>query len=651
MKPFHTSELYQLMNLDRNKSNAALFSACYESTLGKDLRRSAGMHYTSVENIHKLIDPLFLDELQAEFAACLTIKTQKKRTAQLLEFQDKLSKLTFLDPACGAGNFLTETYLSLRRLENQVIRELHAHQAFLGLSELNPVKVTIEQFYGLELNERAVAAAQNALRIAGCQMMAETSAIIDHPIELEAQQNNANIVVGNALTTPWTEVVPAEKLNYIIGNPPFSGARQMNADNKHDLRVALGPKWSTKGGDLDLVCGWFKKAHDLMALAPHIKSALVATNSICQGTAIANLWAPLQQGGTEIIFAHRSFIWKSEAAQQAAVYCVIVGMVNLACPNKGAKRIFTAQGEIRATHINAYLLDAPDIFIAARSKPLCPVPEGGIGNKPIDDGNYLFTPEEKAEFLQIEPQAAPYFQRWFGSAELLQGKERYCLYLADCSEEELDAMPEAKKRVDAVRQFRLNSKSIQTQKIADIPTRFHVSNMPKTAFLVIPEVSSGRRDYIPIAFMQPQDGLCSDLLNLFPDAKLWHFSILSSAVHMTWVKIVAGRINMNYRYSITLVYNCFPWPQHLSPEQEQALSAAAQAILDARAAYPNATLAQLYNPKTMPAALKQAHEVNDRLVMQAYGFEPNWSPEQVLEALLALYLQLCAGAKGSTKPR
>ena len=634
------AELY----FDWDKIDPAIFGSLYESTLSSDLRRSAGMHYTTVENIHKLIDPLFLDELKAEFAACLTIKTQKKRTAQLLEFQDKLSKLTFLDPACGAGNFLTETYLSLRRLENQVIRELHAHQGFLGLTELNPVKVTLDQFYGLELDECAVAAAHNALRIAGCQMMAETSAIIDHPIELEAQQNNANIVVGNALTTPWTEVVQAEKLNYIIGNPPFSGARQMNADNKHDLRVALGPKWSTKGGDLDLVGGWVTKAHDLMALAPHIKSALVATNSICQGTAVANLWRPLQQDGTEIIFGHHSFLWQSEVPQQAAVYCVIVGMVNLACPNKGTKRIFTAQGEIRAAHINAYLLDAPDVFISERKKPLCPVPEGRIGNQPIDDGNYLFTPQEKAEFLQLEPQAAPYFQRWFGSAELLNGKERYCLYLADCSDAKLATLPEAKKRVDAVRHFRSQSPRPSTAQYAAWPKRFCSINIPKTPFLVIPEVSSGRRDYIPIAFMQPQDGLCSNKLKLFDGANLIHFSILSSCVHMTWVKTVAGRLKMDFNYSTDLVYNTFPWPQDLSLQQEQALSAAAQEILDARAAYPNATLAQLYNPETMPAALKQAHEINDRLVMQAYSFDLSWSPEQVLGALVTLYCQLCAPA-------
>ena len=644
MKPFHTGELYQLMHLDRDKSNAALFSACYESTLGKDLRRSAGMHYTSITNIHKLIDPLFLDELHAEFAACLTIKAPKRRTAQLRAFQNKLAQLTFLDPACGAGNFLTETYLSLRRLENQVIRELHAHQGFLGLTELNPVKVTLDQFYGLELNERAVAAAQNALRLAQCQMMAETSAIIDHPIELEPLQDNANIVVGNALTEPWTEVVPADKLNYIIGNPPFSGARQMNADNKQDLRVALGPKWSPKGGDLDLVCGWFKKAHDLMAQAPHIKSALVATNSICQGTAVANLWRPLQQDGTEIIFGHHSFLWQSEAPQQAAVYCVIVGMVNQACPNKGAKRIFTAQGEIRATHINAYLLDGPDVFISERKKPLCPVPEGRIGNQPIDDGNYLFTHQEKAEFLKLEPQAAPYFQRWFGSEELLKGKERYCLYLADCSDAKLATLPEAKKRVDAVRHFRSQSPRPSTAQYAAWPKRFCSTNIPKTPFLVIPEVSSGRRDYIPIAFMQPQDGLCSNKLKLFDGANLIHFSILSSCVHMTWVKTVAGRLKMDFNYSTDLVYNTFPWPQDLSLQQEQALSAAAQEILDARAAYPNATLAQLYNPETMPAALKQAHEVNDRLVMSAYGFDLSWSPEQVFEALLTRYQQLCAPA-------
>ena len=632
------AELY----FDWDKIDPAIFGSLYESTLSSDLRRSAGMHYTTVENIHKLIDPLFLDELKAEFAACLTIKAKKKRTEQLQAFQNKLAQLTFLDPACGSGNFLTETYLSLRRLENQVIRELNANQGFFDLNDLNPVKVTIDQFYGLELNGFAVAVAKTALWIAQCQMMDETSAIFDHQIERLPLNKNDQIKEGNALTTPWTEVVPADKLNYIIGNPPFSGARQMNADNKQDLRVALGPKWSTKGGDLDLVCGWFKKAHDLMALAPHIKSALVATNSICQGTAVANLWAPLQQGGTEIIFGHHSFLWQSEVPQQAAVYCVIVGMVNQACPNKGTKRIFTAQGEIRAAHINAYLLDGPDVFISERKKPLCPVPEGRIGNQPIDDGNYLFTPQEKAEFLKLEPQAAPYFQRWFGGEELLNGKERYCLYLDECSEEELDALPEAKKRVDAVRQFRLNSKSIQTQKIADQPTRFHVVNIPKTAFLVIPEVSSGRRDYIPIAFMRPQDGLCSNLVNLFPDATLIHFSILSSAVHMTWVRMFAGRLKMDYRYSIKLVYNCFPWPQHLSPEQEQALSAAAQEILDARAAYPNATLAQLYDPETMPAALKQAHEVNDHLIMQAYGFNLSWSPEQVLGALVTLYCQLCA---------
>ncbi len=651
--PFLSDEVWKLilaeLYFDWDKIDPAIFGSLYESTLSNDLRRSAGMHYTSVENIHKLIDPLFLDELKAEFAACKAIKAAKKRKAQLLAFQDKLSKLTFLDPACGSGNFLTETYLSLRRLENQVIRELNANQGFFDLNDLNPVKVKIDQFYGLELNGFAVAVAKTALWIAQCQMMDATSAIFDHQIERLPLTQNDWIKEGNALTTPWTEVVPAEKLSYIIGNPPFSGARQMDAATKQDLKTALGPKWSPKNGDLDLVCGWFKKAHDLMAQAPHVKSALVATNSICQGTAVANLWAPLQQGGTEIIFAHRSFLWKSEAAQQAAVYCVIVGMVNLACPNKCAKRIFTEQGELSAAHINAYLLDAPDVFIGERSQPLCPVPKGSMGNQPIDDGNYLFTPQEKAEFLKREPQAAPYFQRWFGSEELLQGKERYCLYLGTCPDAKIAAMPEAQKRVDAVRHFRSQSKRPSTARDAAEPAKFCHTNIPKTPFLVIPEVSSGRRDYIPIALMQPQDGLCSNLLNIFPDATLVHFSILSSAVHMTWVRMFAGRLKMDYRYSIKLVYNCFPWPQNLSSKQEQALSAAAQAILDARAANPNATLAQLYDPETMPAALKQAHEVNDRLVMQAYGFALSLSPVQVLSALVTLYQKLSTANKSDKK--
>ena len=471
-------------------------------------------------------------------------------------------------------------------------------------------------------------------------MLAETNAIIDYPLEPFPLYNYDNIVQGNALTTPWEQVVPLKQLSYIIGNPPFSSARMMSAANKQDLKQALGPKWPTKADDLDLVCGWFKKAHDVMRQASHIKTAFVATNSICQGTSVANLWQPLLEGGSEITFAHRSFLWDSSANDRASVYCAIVGFANKACATKAPKLIFEGAKVMSAEHINAYLLDAPDTCVCERSTPLCPVPVGSIGNKPIDDGNYLFTPEEKDTFLKHEQQAAPYFHRWYGSRELLQGKERYCLYLGACSEADLVHMPKAGQRVVAVRQFRLKSKAADTRKLAESPTKFHVTNIPQSNFLVIPKLSSSRREYIPIAFMHPEYGLYSDALKLFPEANLYHFSVLSSTVHMLWVKTVAGRFKMDYRYSTELVYNTFPWPQAVAPTLKQKLEAAAQAILDARAAAPGATLSELYAPERMPESLRQAHAANDRLVMQAYGFDKDWSEAQILSVLYQLYQQL-----------
>ncbi len=460
-------------NFDWSAISPTIFGAVFESTLNPETRRLGGMHYTSVENIHKVIDPLFLDELKEEFAACMQVKTLKSRTAKLLEFQHKLSQLTFLDPACGSGNFLTEAYLSLRRLENQIIRELNANQAFLGIEDLTPVKVSLDQFAGIEINDFAVSVAKTALWIAQSQMLDDTSTIINHQIEFFPLTNYDSIVEDNALTLPWENVVPLDRLNYIMGNPPFSGARLMTKENKQDLKHALGPKWPSKSGDLDFVCGWFKKAHDLMIQAPHIKSAFVATNSICQGTSITNLWAPLIQGGSEIIFAYRSFIWDNEASDKAHVYCVIVGFSNKNCPEQGDKHIYDGTIVRTASNINGYLLDAPNAFIYDRSAPLCSVPRGAMGNQPIDDGNFLFTEEEKAEFILREPQAAPYFKRWYGSKELLQGKVRYCMYLGNCSVAELAQMPEARKRIKAVRQFRLQSKSAPTQKLAQTPTLFN----------------------------------------------------------------------------------------------------------------------------------------------------------------------------------
>ena len=620
--------------------NPTIYGALYESTVNPALRRVAGMHYTSVENIHKVIDPLFLNELKATFAQYMAIKSPKARTERLKELQDKLARLQFLDPACGSGNFLTETYLSLRHLENEIIRELYANQAFLGVEDLSPVKVNISQFKGIEINGFAVAVAKTALWIAHIQMLQETSDIINHPIKPFPLDNYENIVEGNALTLPWEQVAPLKDLSYIIGNPPFSGAQMMSHDNKLALQQAFGSTWPTKIGDLDFVSGWFKKAHDVMMQAPHIRTAFVATNSICQGSAITNLWTPLQQQGTEIIFAYRSFLWDSAALDPASVYCVIVGLANKSCSEQATKHIYDGESVRTAKHINAYLLDAADAFIYARRRPLCSVPIGSVGNQPIDGGKFLFTPEEKKDFLKKEPQAAPYFQRWFGSQELLHGKERYCLYLGNCSDNELTNMPQARKRVAAVRKFRQKSKSAQTRKLAQKPTHFATTNIPQSNFLVFPKVSSYRRAYIPIAFMTPKDGLCSDLLKLFPNATLFHFAVLMSSVHMVWVKTVCGRLKMDYRYSTELVYNTFPWPQQINSELQHEIEAGAQAILDARTN--GMTLSDLYDPEKMPGALRKAHAANDRLVMQAYGFDPSWSDDQIFAGLYRLYQQLIA---------
>lgn len=622
-----------------------IFGALFESTLNPDLRRTGGMHYTSVENIHKVIDPLFMDDLHEEFAACQKLRKGKKRTQKLQEFQNKLASLTFLDPACGSGNFLSEAYISLRRLENEVIRELFNNQALLGLENLNPVKVSIGQFYGIEVNDFAVSVAKTALWIAESQMQAETNSIIKRDIKLFPLKSYPNIVEGNALTFPWEKVVPLYKLSFIIGNPPFSGARYMTEANKQDLQQVFGSDWPSTVADLDLVSGWFKKAHDVMCKAPHVKTAFVATNSICQGTAITNLWEPLLKGGSEITFAYRSFLWDNEASNKASVFCVIVGLGNKANPASTVRRIFENDVAQPAKHINAYLLSGPDAFVVAREHPLCDVPEGCMGNQPIDDGNYLFTPEQKAEFLRQEPNAAPYFHRWYGSKELLQGIERYCLYVGDCNESEIAAMPLVQERVEAVKQYRLQSQRQSTINLAERPQCFQTTYIPTSPFLVIPKVSSGAREYIPLGMMQPQDGLCSDLLKLFPQATLFHFSVLSSVLHTVWLQVVGGRLKMDWRYSTELVYNTFPWPQKVDSKLQKKMENAAQKILDTRNKHQGRSLGQLYDREAMPADLRQAHHANDLLVLQAYGFDTSWSRDELFAALYKLYCKLLAAKK------
>ena len=646
--PPFTEELKSLLlskasqDFDWSAISPTIFGAVFESTLNPDTRRSGGMHYTSIENIHKVIDPLFLNDLKAELEEIKRIPVERTRETRLAAYQSKLASLTFLDPACGSGNFLTESYISLRRLENQVIEERiildkgrHGYQVAgqvaWGEGALNPVQVSIHQFYGIEINDFAATVAKTALWIAESQMLKETEDIVAHQIDFLPLKSYANITEANALRLNWEDVVPKAELNYIMGNPPFVGARLMNADQKADVNLIFDG-WKN-AGNLDYVCCWYKKTADLMQ-GTAIRSALVSTNSVSQGESVANLWKPLFEAGVHIDFAHRTFRWDSEAKIKAHVHCVIIGFST--APNSAEKVLYSGDRAQIVKNINGYLLDADNVFVESRNKPLCDVPEIGIGNKPIDGGNYLFTKEEMEQFIKKEPQSQQYFKPWYGSQEFINRCPRYCLWLGDCSPSELRKMPECMKRVEAVREMRLSSKSAGTIKLADKPTRFHVENMPKGTYVVIPEVSSEKRKYIPMGFMTP-DILCSNLVKIVPYATLYHFGILTSNVHMAWMRAVCGRLEMRYRYSKDVVYNNFPWPTP-TDEQKSRIEQTAQAILDARELYPDCSLADLYDEATMPPELRKAHQQNDKAVMQAYGFWGKLNSESACVAeLMRMY--------------
>ena len=636
--PHFTDEIRTLLlekasaNFNWSEISPTIFGAVFESTLNPETRRSGGMHYTSIENIHKVIDPLFMNELNKEFEEISSIAVERTREKKLKDFQTKLSKLTFFDPACGSGNFLTETYLSLRRLENEVISLLHKGQIVMDLG--NPIQVSISQFYGIEINDFAVTVAKTALWIAESQMMKETEDVVHMSLDFLPLKTNAYIVEGNALRMDWESVVPKAQLNYIMGNPPFIGARLMSPTQKADINLIFNG-WKN-AGNLDYVCCWHKKAADLMQ-GTEIRSALVSTNSVSQGESVANLWKPLFQLGVHIDFAYRTFRWDSEASSKAHVHCVIIGFS--IAPNKNKKFLYTGERAQIVQNINGYLLDADNVFVESRSKPICDVPEIGIGNKPIDGGNYLFTKEEMEQFINDEPQSQQYFKPWYGSQEFINRCPRYCLWLGDCSPNELRKMPACMRRVEAVREMRLSSKSAGTVKLADKPTRFHVENMPTGTYVVIPEVSSERRKYIPMGFMTP-DILCSNLVKIVPDATLYHFGILTSNVHMAWMRAVCGRLKSDYRYSKDIVYNNFPWPTP-TEAQKAKIEQTAQAILDARALYPDCSLADLYDEVTMPPELRRAHQANDKAVMQAYGFWGKLNTETACVAeLMKMYQEL-----------
>ena len=629
--PQFTEELKQTLlknaslDFDWSEISPTIFGAMFESTLNPNTRRSGGMHYTSIENIHKVIDPLLLNDLRQELDTILEEKVERQRQKKLDAYQDKLASLTFLDPACGSGNFLTETYLSLRRLENEVIRERHHGQSFFSFDAENIIKVSIQQFYGIEINDFAVAVATTALWISEAQMLRETERIIKHEIDFLPLKSFTNIHEGNALRMDWQSLVPAN-LNYIMGNPPFVGANMMNDEQRSDLRFIFGTKWKNIG-EMDYVTGWYMKASRLME-GTNTRAALVSTNSISQGEQVANLWKPIMADGLQINFAYRTFRWDSEATLKAHVHCIIVGFSYY--DNKD-RVIFDNDKTIKADNINAYLMDAPDVFVESHSKPLCDVPAIRKGNQPTDGGNLIVEADDIEAFLAREPKAKQFIKKLIGSKEYINNKPRYCLWLKDVSPTVLRQMPAVIERIDGVRKMRLASSDAATRRLADTPWLFRETNNPET-YIIVPSVSSERRRYVPMGFLKA-DTIPTNLVLIIPDATLYHFGILESNVHMAWMRAVCGRLKSDYRYSKDVGYNNFPWPNP-SDEQKARIEETAQAILDARALYPDSSLADLYDELTMPSELRKAHQDNDRAVMRAYGFDVKTMTESLCVAEL-----------------
>lgn len=541
-----------------------------------------------------------------------------------------------LDPACGSGNFLTETYLSLRQLENDIIAELNQFDWEIADINNNPIKVKLSQFYGIEINDFAVAVAKTALWIAENQMMAKTKDLLYGAENLSflPLKSYVNITEGNALRTDWKDILEPKQCSYIIGNPPFIGYAYQSDEQKEDLKQLEAPI----GNNVDYVCGWYFKAADYISTSL-TRCALVSTNSITQGEQIGSIWKPLLENyELDTIFAHRTFRWDSESNSKAHVHCVIIGF----CRNNPpmVKRIFDNGIETTGSNITPYLTLGPTIFVERKDKPISDAPTLNIGNMPIDDGNYLFTEDEMEEFIKQEPKAKEFFHPWLDAKGFLNNKYRYCLWLGNCSPAQIKSMPLCMERVKAVQAFRQSSKRSATQKIADFPTRFATENMPDDHYIAIPEVSSEKRIYIPMGFLSP-DVMCSNKLRITTNASLYHLGILESSVHMGWMRTVAGRLETRYDYSIKVVYNTFPWPTP-TKEQREKIEQCAQAILDARALYPDSTLADLYDPigMTLAPELLKAHKENDKAVMKAYGFSPDMEESEIVAELMKMYQKL-----------
>lgn len=652
--PPFTDEIRNLLlekaseNFNWSEISPTIFGAVFESTLNPETRRSGGMHYTSIENIHKVIDPLFLDELKGELDEICAISVERTKNTKLRAFQRKLASLTFLDPACGSGNFLTETYLSLRRLENKILVELSHGQVTMYSASESPIQVSISQFYGIEINDFAVTVAKTALWIAESQMMKETEKILLVPLEFLPLKTNAFIVEGNALRVDWESVVPKSKLNYIMGNPPFVGYSLQSKEQKSDILSIYvdekGKPYKT-AGKIDYVAGWYYKAAKLMQNTP-IRTAFVSTNSITQGEQVAGVWKPLfEQFGIHIDFAYQTFRWDSEASAKAHVHCVIVGFS--VAVNTNSKKLFIGDKLHLSNNINAYLMDAPNVFIESRNTPLNGVLSMSSGGKPVEGGYYIFTDDEKNAFLKKEPSAQTYFRKFVGSDDFINGYTRWCLWLHDVSPSDIRKLPECMKRVNSVHDYRLESKKAATRAAAATPMSFMEIKRPVGKFLIVPEVSSQRRKYVPLGFSD-KEMICSNKVRFVSNATMYHFGILTSNVHMAWMRAVCGRLKSDYSYSINVVYNNFPWPTP-TEQQKAKIEQTAKAILDARALYPDSSLADLYDDLTMPPELRKAHQANDRAVMDAYGFikgtAARTSESACVAELMKLYQQKVSAAQ------
>ena len=612
--PQFTEEIRQLLlekaSADFNWSEISptIFGAVFESTLNPETRRSGGMHYTSIENIHKVIDPLFLDDLKNELEEIRQIPVQRTKEKKLKEFQKKLAGLRWLDPASGSGNFLTETYISIRRLENVVIKELQGGQITFGFDGSSPIQVSIDQFYGIEINDFAVTVAKTVLWIAESQMMKETEDIVHMNLDFLPLTTNAFIVEGNALQLDWENVVPQNQLSYIMGNPPFVGFTFMSQEQKKDMQnIFPGVK------NLDFVCAWYKKASDYIR-GTKIEVAFVSTNSIVQGETVSRFWEFMKD---DIInFAYKTFIWDSEASIKAHVHCVVIGFAKFSRP---IKYLYDNGRMVSASNINYYLMDGDNILVRSRNTPICNVPKMIYGNKPADGGNLIIEDDEIQEFLMREPQAKKYIHPLLGAAEYIRGKKRWCLWLVGAKPEELKKCPLVMERIKKCKEVRENSIAAGIRKFAETPTLFAQRTQPMDKdFIIVPRHSSATRRYVPFGFIRA-GVVVNDAVQIIPSASLYLFGVIISNVHMAWMRMVCGRIKSDYRYSKEVVYNNFPWPIP-TEQQKQKIEQTAQAILDARALYPGSSLADLYDELTMPPELRKAHHQNDMAVMQAYGF-------------------------------